>query len=130
VNSDPSRVESSRVSHLGTRTPTPNDDVSIVCHCFFFNFLACALCFFPAKKKTMDHQQECHPQQEHKECLSHTIVVVAKCPIPGKSKTRLIPLLGPEGSAQLAQAMLADVLSTLSECVSTCRTWNQSQPSL
>jgi glycosyltransferase A (GT-A) superfamily protein (DUF2064 family) len=45
-------------------------------------------------------------------------VVVAKCPIPGKSKTRLIPLLGPEGSVVLAKAMLADVLTTLTECVS------------
>jgi glycosyltransferase A (GT-A) superfamily protein (DUF2064 family) len=47
-----------------------------------------------------------------------SIVVVAKCPIPGKSKTRLIPLLGPEGSVVLAKAMLSDVLTTLSECVS------------
>jgi hypothetical protein len=48
-----------------------------------------------------------------------SIVVVAKCPIPGKSKTRLIPLLGPEGSVVLAKAMLSDVLTTLTECVST-----------
>ncbi|CAB9524830.1 Uncharacterized protein conserved in bacteria (DUF2064) [Seminavis robusta] len=46
----------------------------------------------------------------------HTIVVVAKCPIPGKSKTRLIPKLKEEGSAKLAKAMLSDVLITLSEC--------------
>jgi hypothetical protein len=46
------------------------------------------------------------------------IVVVAKCPIPGKSKTRLAPLLGAEGSAFLAKALLSDVLVTLSECVS------------
>ena len=46
------------------------------------------------------------------------IVVVAKCPIPGKSKTRLISLLGPEGSAQLAKAMLSDVLLTIDQCVS------------
>jgi hypothetical protein len=48
-----------------------------------------------------------------------SIVLVAKCPIPGKSKTRLIPLLGPEGSVVLAKAMLSDVLTTLTECVST-----------
>jgi glycosyltransferase A (GT-A) superfamily protein (DUF2064 family) len=42
-----------------------------------------------------------------------SIVVVAKCPIPGQCKTRLIPLLGPEGSAKLAKAMLSDVLVTL-----------------
>jgi hypothetical protein len=46
------------------------------------------------------------------------IVVVAKCPIPGKSKTRLIPLLGEKGSTQLAKAMLSDVLLTLDKCVS------------
>jgi glycosyltransferase A (GT-A) superfamily protein (DUF2064 family) len=48
------------------------------------------------------------------------IVVVAKCPIPGSSKTRLIPLLGREGSTRLAEAMLKDVLSTLTKCVSKC----------
>ncbi len=46
------------------------------------------------------------------------IVVVAKCPLPGSCKTRLIPLLGEEGAASLARAMLSDVLSSLSECVS------------
>ena len=46
------------------------------------------------------------------------IVLVAKCPIPGKSKTRLIPLLGPQGSAALAQAMLSDMLQNLTELVS------------
>lgn len=47
-----------------------------------------------------------------------SIVVVAKCPIPGQSKTRLIDLLGEEGSAVLAKAMLADVLTCISHCVS------------
>jgi glycosyltransferase A (GT-A) superfamily protein (DUF2064 family) len=51
--------------------------------------------------------------------IPSTIVVIAKCPIPGKSKTRLIPLLGEEGSVTLAKAMLADILSTLSTCVSS-----------
>jgi glycosyltransferase A (GT-A) superfamily protein (DUF2064 family) len=46
------------------------------------------------------------------------VVVVAKCPIPGKSKTRLVPLLGNDGSSQLAKAMLSDVLMTLEHCVS------------
>ena len=41
------------------------------------------------------------------------VVVVAKCPIPGKSKTRLIPLVGEKGSARLAKAMLSDVLLSL-----------------
>jgi hypothetical protein len=47
-----------------------------------------------------------------------TIVVVAKCPIPGKSKTRLIPLLGELGSVLLAKSMLSDVLKTIDGCVS------------
>ena len=42
------------------------------------------------------------------------IVVVAKCPLPGTSKTRLAPLLGSEGAASLAKAMLSDVLVSLS----------------
>ena len=42
------------------------------------------------------------------------IVVVAKCPLPGTSKTRLAPLLGSEGAASLARAMLSDVLVSLS----------------
>ena len=45
--------------------------------------------------------------------MTGVIVVVAKCPLPGKSKTRLIPLLGVEGSAKLAKAMLSDILLTL-----------------
>jgi len=45
-----------------------------------------------------------------------SIVVVAKCPIPGKSKTRLIPLLGQEGSVRLAKSMLSDVLKTIDGC--------------
>jgi glycosyltransferase A (GT-A) superfamily protein (DUF2064 family) len=48
-----------------------------------------------------------------------TVVVVAKVPNAsgGKSKTRLIPLLGDDHSrtANLARAMLMDVLSTIDE---------------
>lgn len=47
-----------------------------------------------------------------------TIVVVAKCPIPGKTKTRLVPLLGETSSAELAKSMLADILLCLCSCVS------------
>lgn len=46
------------------------------------------------------------------------IVVVAKCPIPGQSKTRLSKLLGTEGSAVLAKSMLLDVLQQIGLCVS------------
>ena len=41
------------------------------------------------------------------------IVIVAKCPLPGTSKTRLIPMLGEDGSAMLAKAMLSDILQNL-----------------
>ena len=44
------------------------------------------------------------------------IIVFAKCPIKGKSKTRLTPLLGSDGAALLAKAMLSDIISSLSEC--------------
>ncbi|KAL7511143.1 hypothetical protein ACHAXN_008041 [Cyclotella atomus] len=44
------------------------------------------------------------------------IVVFAKCPTPGATKTRLIPLLGEDGAAFLAEAMLSDILVSLSEC--------------
>jgi len=52
-----------------------------------------------------------------------TIVVVAKTPVAGQSKTRLIPALGAAGSAVLAQAMLLDVLTTVTAAcsVSECR---------
>ena len=46
-----------------------------------------------------------------------SIVVVAKCPIPGKTKTRLIPLLTEDGAARLSKAMLSDVLSSISSYV-------------
>lgn len=46
-----------------------------------------------------------------------SIVVIAKCPIPGSSKTRLIPTLGDVGAADLAKAMLLDVLTSIADCV-------------
>ena len=55
---------------------------------------------------------------ENRCSVEGSIVVVAKCPIPGKSKTRLIPLLGKEGSVRLARSMLSDVLKTIDGCVS------------
>lgn len=42
----------------------------------------------------------------------------AKCPLPGTSKTRLSALLGADGAASLARAMLSDILVSLSESVS------------
>lgn len=40
------------------------------------------------------------------------IVIFAKAPVPGFAKTRLIPLLGSEGAAQLARRMLEETLAT------------------
>jgi rSAM/selenodomain-associated transferase 1 len=38
------------------------------------------------------------------------IVIFAKAPVAGKAKTRLIPALGEEGAARLAQEMLSDTV--------------------
>ncbi|MGS1017067.1 TIGR04282 family arsenosugar biosynthesis glycosyltransferase [Allosphingosinicella humi] len=38
------------------------------------------------------------------------IVIFAKAPVPGRTKTRLIPALGAEGAAALARTMLADTV--------------------
>ena len=43
--------------------------------------------------------------------MSTRIVIFAKAPIPGRVKTRLIPALGEEGAAQLAETMLAQTLA-------------------
>ena len=42
--------------------------------------------------------------------------VFAKCPIPGRSKTRIAPLVGENGAACLATAMLSDILVSLTTC--------------
>jgi glycosyltransferase A (GT-A) superfamily protein (DUF2064 family) len=55
--------------------------------------------------------------------INGSIVVVAKCPIPGKSKTRLIPLLGEHGSVALAKAMLSDILLNLTSMVCEREAW-------
>ncbi|MDQ3144016.1 MAG: TIGR04282 family arsenosugar biosynthesis glycosyltransferase [Pseudomonadota bacterium] len=39
------------------------------------------------------------------------IVIFAKAPVPGKVKTRLIPMLGEDGAAELAKRMLADTVA-------------------
>jgi uncharacterized protein len=43
------------------------------------------------------------------------IVVMTKAPVAGQAKTRLIPALGPEGAAQLAQRMLNATVRTALE---------------
>lgn len=45
--------------------------------------------------------------------LSDAFVVLTKAPVPGRVKTRLIPLLTPEEAATLARAFLGDLLQTL-----------------
>lgn len=42
--------------------------------------------------------------------MATRIVIFAKAPMPGRAKTRLIPVLGEEGAARLAQHMLADTI--------------------
>ncbi|MFI7588487.1 DUF2064 domain-containing protein [Spongisporangium articulatum] len=39
-----------------------------------------------------------------------TVLVVAKAPVPGLAKTRLVPALGPRGAAEVAAAALLDTL--------------------
>mmetsp|Transcript_6722 Transcript_6722/g.9596 ORF Transcript_6722/g.9596 Transcript_6722/m.9596 type:complete len:377 (-) Transcript_6722:608-1738(-) len=60
--------------------------------------------------------------------ITGAIVVVAKCPIPGKSKTRLTPLLGINGSALVAEAMLSDVLITIQHEIVTKAISNTKTP--
>lgn len=40
------------------------------------------------------------------------IIIFAKAPLPGFAKTRLIPVLGPEGAAKLARRMLQQTLAS------------------
>lgn len=48
-------------------------------------------------------------------CSQASLAVFAKCPIAGQSKTRLSNLLGYDGAALLAQAMLSDILTIISK---------------
>lgn len=43
-----------------------------------------------------------------------TIIVFAREPVPGRSKTRLIPALGPRGAAFLARAFIVDAVAKAS----------------
>jgi uncharacterized protein len=43
------------------------------------------------------------------------LVVIAKEPVPGAVKTRLAPVLGADGAARLAAAMLADILTVMTQ---------------
>ena len=45
------------------------------------------------------------------EIIKSTLILVAKFPLPGKSKTRLIPLLGIDGAQAFAFACISDLLT-------------------
>ena len=49
----------------------------------------------------------------HDHCCSVQIVVMAKRPVPGLVKTRLIPRFGADGAAALAEAALHDTLDAI-----------------
>lgn len=44
------------------------------------------------------------------------LLIVAKSPLPGVAKTRLIPAFGPAGAAELAAAALADTFDAAGRC--------------
>jgi uncharacterized protein len=54
----------------------------------------------------LPYKQKVMPEQ-----LKKALLIFAKHPLPGKVKTRLVPLLSPEEAANLYQCMLADVLA-------------------
>lgn len=49
--------------------------------------------------------------------MSERLIIFARCPEPGKSKTRLIPALGPEGAACLGREMTRQTLCWAGELV-------------
>lgn len=53
----------------------------------------------------------------------HHLLLLAKCPTAGSSKTRLIPRLGKEGAAQFAHAALVDHLHLLANETALRKTW-------
>jgi rSAM/selenodomain-associated transferase 1 len=51
---------------------------------------------------------------------SAAIGIICKTPIPGASKTRLVPVLGMEGAAGLAAAFLSDVAAAIEMVPASC----------
>jgi uncharacterized protein len=45
--------------------------------------------------------------------MTAAIAIICKAPRPGASKTRLVPLLGTEGAAELASSFLRDIVSVI-----------------
>ncbi|WP_111640309.1 TIGR04282 family arsenosugar biosynthesis glycosyltransferase [Marinimicrobium alkaliphilum] len=53
-----------------------------------------------------------------------TLSILAKAPVPGYAKTRLIPVLGPEGAAQVARQLLDQTLTAAADArISERRLW-------
>lgn len=50
-----------------------------------------------------------------------SLIVIAKAPVPGRAKTRLIPDLGEAGAATVAEACLADTLAAVADAVAARR---------
>lgn len=48
--------------------------------------------------------------------MSGTVIVIAKAPVPGRSKTRLTPPCTPAQAARLAEAALVDTLDAVLAC--------------
>ena len=57
-------------------------------------------------------------RNSHSNIHNNTVIMVAKFPTKGVSKTRLYPILGEENTFILAQAMLADLLNSFSSFAS------------
>lgn len=51
------------------------------------------------------------------------VIVFARAPHPGKTKTRLIPALGPEGAARLHQAMVIHAVRQAQAVPAACELW-------
>ncbi|RDB43209.1 glycosyltransferase [Halomonas sp. DQ26W] len=56
-------------------------------------------------------------------CADVTLAVLAKAPLPGKAKTRLIPALGAEGAAQLHARLVRHTLATALATTSRVTLW-------
>ena len=56
-----------------------------------------------------DKSKQLHPTKVN------VLLLVAKVPTPGYTKTRLQPLLGQQGAAECASALLSDVMSSMEE---------------
>lgn len=55
--------------------------------------------------------------------VSEAIIVFARAPIPGETKTRLIPALGPEGAARLHTQMIDRALQEVEGAGVACELW-------